>query len=92
MAVRPGADTGPWGGVTLAGYVVVALLLILPLAGVFRFSFLDPETGVLSLGNYREAFSDRLGSTTTSSCDQSASPLSASSTQRRISPSRSANT
>lgn len=45
---------GFWSLVTLAGYAVVALLLIYPLFNVFQFAFLDKETGVLSLSNFRE--------------------------------------
>lgn len=43
-----------WTGVTAVGYVLVALLLILPLFGIFKHSLFDPESGQLSLANYRE--------------------------------------
>jgi iron(III) transport system permease protein len=46
-----------WSFVTLGGYAIVVVLLVLPLFNIFRFSFLDPESGRLSLANYREFFS-----------------------------------
>lgn len=46
-----------WTLVTLLGYAVVILLLILPLFNIFKSSFLDKETGALALSNYREFFS-----------------------------------
>jgi len=46
-----------WTLVTLLGYAVVILFLILPLFNIFKFSFIDKETGVLSLSNYAEFFS-----------------------------------
>jgi len=45
-----------WTLVTLMGYVIVVVLLILPLYGIFKSSFLNAETGRLSLDNYREFF------------------------------------
>ncbi len=41
-----------WTLVTLAGFVVVAVFLVYPLFDVFKFSFTDKETGVLSLSNW----------------------------------------
>ena len=46
-----------WTLVTILGYVIVVLLLILPLFNIFKSSFLDMETGKLALSNYREFFS-----------------------------------
>jgi iron(III) transport system permease protein len=46
-----------WTLVTIIGYVVVILLLILPLFNIFKSSFLSPKTGRLALDNYREFFS-----------------------------------
>lgn len=48
-----------WTLVTLLGYLIVALLLVLPLFNIFKFSFLDKETGVLSLSNWREFFTKK---------------------------------
>jgi iron(III) transport system permease protein len=49
-------DFGFWSFVTIGGYVIAGLLLIYPLFNIFRFSFLDRDTGVLSLSNYAEFF------------------------------------
>ncbi len=46
-----------WTLVTLVGYAVVVLLLIIPLFNIFKSSFIDKETGALALSNYREFFS-----------------------------------
>ena len=46
-----------WTLITLLGYLIVFIFLILPLFNIFKASFLDPETGQLSLANYRECFS-----------------------------------
>ena len=46
-----------WTLITLVGFVVVILLLILPLFNIFKSSFIDKETGALALSNYREFFS-----------------------------------
>ena len=46
-----------WTLVTILGYIIVFLLLILPLFNIFKASFIDKETGALSLSNYREFFS-----------------------------------
>ena len=46
-----------WTLVTILGYVVVVLLLVLPLFNIFQSSFRSPETGRLSLVNYRTFFS-----------------------------------
>lgn len=45
---------GFWSLVTLLGYVIVALFLIYPLFNVFKFAFIDKETGALALSNFRE--------------------------------------
>jgi iron(III) transport system permease protein len=41
-----------WTLVTLAGFLIVAVFLVYPLFDVFRFSFTDKETGLLSLSNW----------------------------------------
>ena len=46
-----------WTFVTLGGFALVAVFLVYPLADVFRYSFSDKETGVLSLSNWREFLS-----------------------------------
>ena len=46
-----------WTLVTILGYFIVFLLLIYPLYNIFKASFIDNETGALSLSNYREFFS-----------------------------------
>ncbi len=46
-----------WTLVTILGYIIVILFLVFPLFNIFKSSFLDKETGLLSLSNYREFFS-----------------------------------
>jgi iron(III) transport system permease protein len=46
-----------WTLVTILGYIIVFILLVLPLFNIFKASFIDKETGALSLSNYREFFS-----------------------------------
>lgn len=46
-----------WTLVTFAGFAIVAIFLIYPLFDVFKYSFADKETGVLSLANWKEFFS-----------------------------------
>ena len=48
-----------WTLVTVMGYAIVALLLVLPLFNIFKFSFMDKETGALSLANWREFFTKK---------------------------------
>ncbi len=43
-----------WTGVTALGFGVIGLLLLYPLYNVFLASFLDNETGALTLGNYAQ--------------------------------------
>jgi iron(III) transport system permease protein len=43
-----------WTAVTILGFVLVILLLIIPLFGIFKSSFIDDETGRFALSNYRE--------------------------------------
>jgi iron(III) transport system permease protein len=50
-------DVDIWTMVTILGYVIVGLLLIYPLFNIFKSSFIDPESGLLSLANYRKFFS-----------------------------------
>ncbi len=46
----------PWSWVTVLGYVLVGLLIVLPLFAIFKTSFVDPETGAFSLESYRTIF------------------------------------
>ncbi len=46
-----------WTLVTIVGYIIVIMFLVLPLFNIFKSSFIDKETGLLSLSNYREFFS-----------------------------------
>lgn len=48
-----------WTIVTILGYVLVIIFLILPLFNIFKSSFIDKITGNLSLSNYREFFSQK---------------------------------
>lgn len=43
-----------WTAVTILGFILVILLLIIPLFGIFKSSFIDKETGQFALTNYRE--------------------------------------
>ncbi|MGE0710191.1 MAG: ABC transporter permease [Planctomycetota bacterium] len=43
-----------WDAVLVGGYLLVGLLLVLPLAAVFRHALIDPATGGLGLANLRE--------------------------------------
>lgn len=51
--LRPGL----WSAVTLGGFVLVAVFLVYPLAGVFGYSFTDKATGAASLANWAEFLS-----------------------------------
>ena len=46
-----------WALVTLVGFAIVAIFLIFPLFDVFKYSFVDKETGAASLSNWKEFFS-----------------------------------
>ncbi|RKX94561.1 MAG: iron ABC transporter permease [Spirochaetes bacterium] len=46
-----------WTLVTILGFVIVIVFLLYPLFNIFKYSFLDKETGRLSLHNYRIFFS-----------------------------------
>jgi len=60
LATRIGRNKpGFWTFITLGGFLIAALLLIYPLFNIFRFSFIDRKTGVLSLANYAEFFGNR---------------------------------
>ncbi|HWR12988.1 MAG TPA: iron ABC transporter permease [Rectinemataceae bacterium] len=48
-----------WSLVTLGGFAIVALFLLYPLLGIFRYSFIDKETGAVSLVNYLTFFSKK---------------------------------
>ncbi len=43
---------GFWGGVTLMGYVIFAILIFLPIYSIIRESFFDARSGDFGLGNY----------------------------------------
>lgn len=45
-----------WTLVTVAGFALVLIFLVYPLFDVFKFSFSDKESGVLSLSNWKEFF------------------------------------
>jgi len=45
-----------WTLVTMLGFAIVLIFLIYPLADVFRYSFMDKETGNISLSNWKEFF------------------------------------
>lgn len=45
-----------WSFVTFAGFAIVVIFLIYPLFDVFRYSFVDKETGAASLSNWKEFF------------------------------------
>ena len=46
-----------WTLVTILGYAIVAFFLVYPLFNIFKFAFIDKETGILSLSNFGEFFS-----------------------------------
>ncbi len=46
-----------WSLVTFAGFAIVVVFLIYPLFDVFRYSFVDKESGAASLSNWKEFFS-----------------------------------
>ncbi|MCX7026068.1 MAG: iron ABC transporter permease [Spirochaetes bacterium] len=46
-----------WSLVTFAGFAIVIIFLVYPLFDVFKYSFVDKETGALSLSNWKEFFS-----------------------------------
>jgi iron(III) transport system permease protein len=48
-----------WTLVILAGFALVIVFLVYPLADVFRFSFTDKETGALSFSNWVEFLSKK---------------------------------
>ena len=56
--VRPILSRRPdfWTGVTILIAVILAVLLILPIVRVLFLSFVDADTGQLTLGNYVEVF------------------------------------
>ncbi len=47
-----------WTVVTIAGFILVISLLVIPLYSIFKSSFIDKVTGNFSLSNYREFFSN----------------------------------
>ncbi|MCE5255219.1 MAG: iron ABC transporter permease [Spirochaetaceae bacterium] len=46
-----------WTLVTILGFAIVIIFLIYPLFDVFKFSFMDKETGQFSFSNWKEFFS-----------------------------------
>ena len=46
-----------WTLVTVLGYLIVGFFLVYPLFNIFKFAFIDKETGILSLSNFVEFFS-----------------------------------
>jgi len=48
-----------WTFVTILGYILVVIFLILPLFNIFKSSFIDKVTGRISLSNYIEFFSKK---------------------------------
>ena len=46
-----------WTFVTLLGFAIVIVFLIYPLFDVFKYSFMDKETGQFSFSNWKEFFS-----------------------------------
>ena len=45
-----------WSLITFAGFAIVVIFLIYPLFDVFRYSFVDKESGAASLSNWKEFF------------------------------------
>ncbi|MCX7786095.1 MAG: iron ABC transporter permease [Spirochaetes bacterium] len=48
-----------WTLVTFAGFVIVVVFLIYPLLDIFRYSFIDKDSGEVSLGNWIQFFSKK---------------------------------
>ncbi len=48
-----------WNLITVFGFILVIIFLLFPLFNIFKASFIDKETGVLSLSNYREFLSQK---------------------------------
>ena len=46
-----------WTVVTILGYLLVVILLIYPLFNIFKASFIDNDSGAVSLSNYQKFFS-----------------------------------
>jgi iron(III) transport system permease protein len=47
---------GFWTLMTVLGYAVVAFFLIYPLSSIFKFAFIDKDSGLFALSNFREFF------------------------------------
>ena len=45
-----------WTAVTALGYAVVGIFLVYPLFNIFKFAFIDKESGALALSNFIEFF------------------------------------
>jgi iron(III) transport system permease protein len=45
-----------WTLVTILGYVIVGLFLVYPLFNIFKYAFIDKDTGLLALSNFKEFF------------------------------------
>jgi iron(III) transport system permease protein len=54
---KPFSRLDVWSLVTLGGFAIVALFLVYPLFDIFRYSFLDKQTGLPSLSNWTEFLS-----------------------------------
>ena len=57
MIRRKGLDI--WSFVTLGGFIIVGLFLIYPLFDIFRYSFIDKDSGAFSFCNYIAFFSKK---------------------------------
>jgi iron(III) transport system permease protein len=47
-----------WTAVTILGFLIVGFFLVYPLFNIFKFAFIDKETGILSLSNFKEFFGE----------------------------------
>lgn len=47
---------GFWSGVTVLGFLIFVILIMLPIYSIFRESFFDSQTGAFGLGNYVRFF------------------------------------
>jgi iron(III) transport system permease protein len=58
-AKGPPRQIDVWTFVTLGGFAIVGIFLVWPLADVFRYSFTDKESGLLSFSNWLEFLSKK---------------------------------
>ncbi len=54
--MRQRERAGFWTLVTVLGYAVVGLFLLYPLSSIFKFAFIDKDTGLFAFSNFREFF------------------------------------